>query len=110
MPTLFNPPELATTGLNGVAHTLLANPPMVGAGSLQVDRLKLNPGTRTSVAAAPNSECFLYVIRGSGFARSASEALQLEPESALWFEPGDDYLLEAGGDSLEALICHASSP
>lgn len=107
MPSVFNSTDLATTRTGNIDRTTLANPKMLGAEALHVERIKLDPGAHTPAASVQAGEHFLYVIDGVGQARVGPHSFLLQPESILWLEPGDSYSLEAGADSLEVLLCHA---
>ncbi len=107
MPTIFQPGDLSTVRQRGHSATMLANPAMLGTDALQVERICLDPNVMTSAFRAMNGERFLYVIRGAGNARVGDGAFPLEPESILWIEVDDCYVLQSGPQGLEVLVCSA---
>jgi len=107
MPTIFEPNDLPVRNEDGTTYTTLANPVMLGADALQVERVTLDAGKSSEPASAVDAERFLYVIQGSGQAQVGSETFPLAPESMLWIESGDTFTLQAGAEKLEVLICKA---
>jgi mannose-6-phosphate isomerase-like protein (cupin superfamily) len=107
MPTIFEPNDLPVRNEAGAKYTTLANPTMLGADALQVERVALDTGKSSGPATAVDVERFLFVIQGSGQAQVGSETFPLAPESMLWIESGDTFTLEAGADGLEVLVCRA---
>jgi quercetin dioxygenase-like cupin family protein len=107
MPTIFEPSDLAAAEKNGVRIAMLANPAMLGSNALQVERIELEPGVRSTVFEAADAERFIYVIRGKGMAQAGGETHPLEPESILWLEKQDSFSLQAEADGLVALLCRA---
>jgi len=107
MPTIFESNNLPVRNEAGATYTTLANPAMLGAEALQVERVSLDGGKSSEPISAMDAERFLYVIQGSGRAQVVSGTFPLAPESMLWIEPGDAFTLEAGADGLEVLVCLA---
>jgi len=107
MPTIFEPNDLPVRNEAGVTYITLANPAMLGADALQVERVSLEAGKKSEPISAAQAERFLYVIQGSGQVQVGSETFPLASESMLWIEPGDTFALEAGADGLEVLVSHA---
>ena len=107
MPTIFEPNDLPVRKQDGATYTTLANAAMLGADTLQVERITLESGKKSEPVSAVEAERFLYVIQGTGQAYVGSEAFQLAPESMLWIESGDTFTLEAGAEQVEVLICRA---
>lgn len=107
MPTIFEPKDLPVTEKNGVNVATLANQAMLGTKALQVERITLEAGAKSSTFEVFENERFAYVIRGKGQACVAEQEFPLEAESVLWLEKGDAFYLEAGADGLEVLLCHA---
>ena len=107
MPTIFEPNDLPVRNETGATYTTLANPAMLGADALGVERLSLEAGKKSEPASAVEAERFLYVIQGSGQARVGNETFPLSTESMLWLESGETFTLEAGADGLEILVSQA---
>lgn len=107
MPTIFESKDLPVTEKNGVNITTLANNAMLGADALQVERIMLEAGAKSSMFEALDAERFVYVVRGKGQAYVGEQAFHLDAESMLWLEKDDTFFLEAGADGLEVLLCHA---
>jgi len=107
MSTIFEPNDLPARNEAGVKYTTLANPAMLGADALQVERVSLEAGKSSEPAHAVEAERFLYVIQGSGQAQVGSETFPLTTESMLWLESGDTFTLKAGAERLEVLVCKA---
>jgi quercetin dioxygenase-like cupin family protein len=107
MPNIIEAARLTSTVSGGIARTVLASRATLGSGALQVERVTLESGTRTSASGTPAGENFVYVIRGSGRARVGAQVFELQPESVLWLEAGDRCSLEAGAEALEVLLCRA---
>jgi mannose-6-phosphate isomerase-like protein (cupin superfamily) len=80
---------------------------MLGVAALQVERVTVEAGKKSEPASAIDTERFLYVIRGTGQAQVGSETFPLAPESMLWIESGDTFILDAGAEQLEVLVCRA---
>ena len=77
MPTILSADDLATISQNGAAQTMLAHPPVVGATSLHVERLILDPGAQATVTAGHAAECFLHVNRQLAFSRKQAERIEV---------------------------------
>ena len=107
MPTIFEPNDLPVRNADGAKYTTLANPAMLGADALRVERVSLDADKSSEPATAVDAERFLYVIQGSGQAQVASKTFPLSTESMLWLESGDTFTLEAGTEGLEVLVCQA---
>lgn len=107
MPMIFEPSDLSRTGSDEATVVRLANPEMLGTNALQVERILLQPGARSSSYQPRDVERFVYVIRGKGKAQVGDQSLTLEPESVLWLETGDAFSLQAEQEELEVLLCHA---
>lgn len=107
MPTIFEPNDLPVRNEDGAKYITLANPAMLGADALQVERVSVKVGKKSKPGNAEDAERFLYVIQGSGRAQVGSKNFPLAPESMLWIESGDTFTLEAGADGLEVLVCKA---
>lgn len=107
MPTIFEPKDLPATEKHGANIATLANRAMLGTDALQVERIMLEAGAKSSMFESVNPEQFIYVIRGKGQAHVRGESFPLDSESLLWLEKDDTFYLEAGIDGLEVLLCHA---
>jgi len=107
MPTIFEAKDLPVTERNGVNIATLANRAMLGTNALQVERVMLETGAKSSMFKAAGAERFVYVIHGKGRAYVSEQAFPLDAESMLWLEKDDIFYLEAGADGLEVLLCHA---
>jgi len=107
MPTIFEAKDLPVTEKNGVNIATLANRAMLGTNALQVERVMLETGAKSSMFKATDAERFVYVIHGKGQAYVGEQAFPLDAESMLWLEKDDIFYLEAGTDGLEVLLCHA---
>ena len=80
---------------------------MLGANTLQVERITLDAVTKTTSRPAIDAERFIYVVRGRGRAHVGEQSLPLDAESILWLEKSDMFFLEAGANGLEVLLCRA---
>ena len=109
MPTIIDSNDLPVSAKNGVQTATLANPTMLGTNALQVERIEVQAGGKTSMFEASDSERFIYVIRGKGLAQVGEQAFPLEDESVLWLDKEDAFHLEASAEGLELLLCHASA-
>ena len=107
MPTIFEPKDLPLTRQDEMTRTVLANPAMLRAGVLQVERITLDGNAGTSPFEPAAGERFLYVLRGAGTAVVRDQAFTLEPESVLWIEADDACSLRAGPGGLDVLFCRA---
>lgn len=107
MPTIFEPNDLPERKEGDASFTTLANAAMIGVDALQVERVIVEPGQKSEPASAGEGECFLYVIRGAGWAQIEEESFALTPESMLWIESGETFTLEASEEQLEVLVCRA---
>jgi len=107
MPTIFKPNDLPVRDEAGAKFITLANPAMLGADALQVERVSVTAGEKSEPSSAVDAERFLYVIQGSGQAQVGDETFPLAPESMLWIESGDTVTLEANAEGLEVLVCKA---
>ena len=107
MPIIFEPEDLRVIKKNRARVAVLANSAMLGTNALQVERIDLKESAKTSLFEAVDGERFIYVIRGTGQADIGQEKYPLRSESVLWLEREDTFLLEAGSDGLEVLLCHA---
>ena len=107
MPNIFEPKDLPTTRQEGIVSTVLADPTMLGADVLQVERITLDANASTSTLESVAAVRFLYVLRGLGQAFAGDQTFPLEPESILWIEANDTCSLRAGADGLEVLFCCA---
>ena len=107
MPTIFEPKDLPVTEKNGANIATLANRAMLGADALQVERVMLDAGAKSSTFESIDPERFIYVIRGNGQAYVGEQSFPLDVESMLWLEQNDTFYLEAGADGLEVLLCRA---
>jgi len=107
MPTIFEPEDLPVTEKNGANVVTLANQAMLGTDALQVQRIRLETGAKSSTFEPFENERFVYVIRGQGQAHVDHQSFLLEAESVLWLEKSDTFSLEASADGLDVLVCHA---
>lgn len=107
MPTIFEPADLTTIKKNGTTIATLANPEMLRANALQVERVTLEAVTKTTSHPAIDAERFIYVVRGRGQAHVGEQSFPLDTEAVLWLEKNDVFFLEAGADGLEVLLCRA---
>jgi redox-sensitive bicupin YhaK (pirin superfamily) len=107
MPTVFESDHLPVTQDNHVKSVTLANRAMLGTDALQVERIELDQGTRSSLFPSADVERFIYVIRGNGQAYVGEQLLPLDAESVLWLEQEDAFYLESGASGIEVLLCHA---
>jgi len=107
MPTIFEPKDLPVTEKNSANIATLANRAMLGADALQVERVMLDAGAKSSTFESIDPERFIYVIRGNGQAYVGEQSFPLDVESMLWLEQNDTFYLEAGADGLEVLLCRA---
>ncbi len=107
MPTIFEPKDLPARKEGDATFTTLANAAMIGVDALQVERVILESGQKSEPASAGDGECFLFVIRGAGWAQVEDESFTLTPESMLWIESGEMFTLEAGEGQMEVLVCRA---
>lgn len=107
MPTIFKPKDLPVSEKAGVNITTLANQAMLGTDALQVKRITLEAGVKSSIFESIAPERFVYVVRGKGQAYVGEQSFPLDAESMLWLETDDTFYLEAGANGLEVLLCHA---
>lgn len=107
MPTIFEPKDLPVSEKHGANIATLANRAMLGADALQVERVMLEAGAKSSIFETVNPEQFVYVIRGKGQAHVGEQSFPLDAESMLWLEKDEPFYLEAGTNGLEVLLCHA---
>jgi quercetin dioxygenase-like cupin family protein len=108
MPVIIDPKEVnAPQRGEGWSVMTLADGKTIGAPAMVARRWSLEPQARSPEIRHGENEEFLYVIAGSGWAQVGSARFDLEPESMLWLEPGDRYLLEAGAEGLEVLQSYA---
>lgn len=107
LPAIFEPADLPVIKTNAATITTLANPDMLGANPLQVERITLDADARTTSYAAIDAERFVYVVRGRGQAHVGEQSFPLDTEAVLWLEKSDMFFLEAGADGLEVLLCRA---
>ncbi len=104
MPTIINPNDMqpAIKGKGWRIQTL-ADSESFGAPAMVAKNWKLEPNSVGPQITHDDTEQMLYVMSGDGVAVVGEERLQLEPESMLWIEPGDEYHFEAGPEGLEIL-------
>ena len=107
MPTIFEPNDLPVRNEAGAKYITLANPAMLGADALRVERVSVEAGKISEPVSAVEAERFLYVIQGSGQALVGDKTFPLVSESMLWIESDDMFTLEAGAEGLEVLVCKA---
>jgi quercetin dioxygenase-like cupin family protein len=103
-------PQRSGEGTRGAGwiETVVADPDSNGTGGMAARRLLLDPGASTPQREHRDGERFLYVIGGTGMAILGDDRLPLAPESVLWLESGDRYLVEAGPDGIELLLAEAA--
>jgi quercetin dioxygenase-like cupin family protein len=86
---------------------VLADPELVGTGAMSLERVTLEPGSRSPELTGGEGERFVYVIRGSGTIDGSTGAAALAPESIVWLEDGDRVRLAAGPDGMQVLVAGA---
>jgi quercetin dioxygenase-like cupin family protein len=87
----------------GWTETTLADSLLIKSLGMAARRWSFKPGSRTHEIQHGDHDEMLYVIAGSGMTRVGSQELSLEPETLIWLEPGDRYLIQAGAEGLEIL-------
>lgn len=107
MPTVLEPKDLRAIKKNGMKVAVLADYDRLGTKALQVERIELQESARTDLFESSDAERFIYVIRGGGQAIVGQDKYPLAPESVLWLEKQDAFLLEGGKGGLEVLLCRA---
>ena len=107
MPTIFEPKDLHVIEKNGASIATLANQAILGTDALQVERITLDTGAKTSSFPAVDAERFIYVIRGEGQTHVGQQTFSMEAESMLWIEEDDTFYIKAGMNGLEVLLCRA---
>lgn len=107
MPNILEPKDMRAIKKNGGKVAVLADYATLGTNALQVERIEIQESARTDLFEAVEAERFIYVIRGSGQARIGQDQYRLAPESVLWLEKHDEFLLEGGKGGLEVLLCRA---
>jgi quercetin dioxygenase-like cupin family protein len=107
MPTIFEANDLTVRKQGDITRTTLADPVMLGADTLQVERVALEAGKTSAPFEAVQAERFVYVIRGAGQAQVGDDTFPLAPESMLWIEPDETFKIQAGEGQLDVLVCHA---
>lgn len=91
----------------GWTETTLADSQVINGLGMVVRRWSFKPGSHTHEIQHGDREEMLYVISGSGIARLGNQELSLEPETLIWLEPGDRYIIQAGAEDLEILQGYA---
>jgi quercetin dioxygenase-like cupin family protein len=108
MPLIIDPKKVyAPRKGDGWSVLTLADGNTIGAPAMAALRWSLEPHARSPEVRHGENEEMLYVIAGSGQAQVGPTSFELEPESLLWLEPGDRYILEAGAEGLEVLQSYA---
>lgn len=108
MPNIVAPENMAVHRQgDGWVELTLADAETFGAPAMVARRWSFEPGARGPKRTQGDVEQMLYVIRGSGVAHVGGRQLQLERETMLWLEPGDEYQIEAGAAGLEILQGYA---
>lgn len=104
MPVIIEPDVMKVIQKgDGWTETTLADSRLISNLGMVARRWSFKPGARTQEIQHGDHDEMLYVMTGNGIARVGSQDLSLEPETLIWLESGDRYLIQAGAEGLEIL-------